>query len=62
VTKVLISGDSHSSSFLSAAASGGSTSLFFEDQPLKFSSLRGFENYYVQPLFKVERLIDPKRF
>lgn len=61
VTKVLISGDSHSSSFLSAAASGGAKSLFFEDQPMKFSTLRGYENYYIPPIFKVEKLIDPKR-
>ena len=58
VTKVLISGDSHSSSVLSAAANGGT--MFFEE-PLKYSSLRGFENYQIQPLFKVERPIDPKR-
>lgn len=48
VTKVMISGDSHSSSMLSQAASGIFTQYAVgEEHGLKLSSLRGLENYYV---------------
>ena len=57
VTKVLISGDTHSSSFLQGG--GASSSSMDETLKMSLSSLR-LEGY-VQPLFKVERLIDPKK-
>lgn len=52
VTKVLISGDTHSSSF-------GTSSNFDDQMKMSLNSLR--MEGYVQPLFKVERLIDPKK-
>lgn len=63
VTKVLISGDTHSSSFLHGGMNGGGGihSMFSLDDSFKMSLSSLRLEGYVQPLFKVERLIDPKK-
>ena len=58
VTKVMISGDAHSNSFLMGAGNN-MQSLLDETFKMSLNSLR-LEGY-VQPLFKVERPIDPKK-
>jgi hypothetical protein len=52
VTKVMITGDNASNSGVAGS-----------DEAFKFnlSSLRLEGSYFVQPLFRVERMIDPKK-
>ena len=52
VTKVMITGDN-----------GSNSGVARSDEAFKFnlSSLRLEGSYFVQPLFRVERMIDPKK-